>query len=184
MVIIRPLEHIEWADLDRIMPGYTSAEKYAVVKIEADERTTISLQLVALDTPYTRRWDHRTEGNIENLQRVLKEQLSLGAYDDGELVGLAIAERHDWHRTLWIWEFGIAASHRRRGIGRQLMDALVADARAEGLRIMVAETQNTNVPAIRFYRAAGFALDALDLSYYTNSDVTDFEVAIFMKRKL
>jgi hypothetical protein len=30
----------------------------------------------------------------------------------------------------------------------------------------------------------GFEIDALDLSYYTNQDVEEGEVAIFMKRKL
>jgi ribosomal protein S18 acetylase RimI-like enzyme len=49
---------------------------------------------------------------------------------------------------------------------------------------MVCETQNTNVPAITFYRRVGYEIDGVDLSYYTNRDMTDFEVAIFMKRKL
>jgi ribosomal protein S18 acetylase RimI-like enzyme len=46
------------------------------------------------------------------------------------------------------------------------------------------ETQNTNLPAIRFYRAVGFEIEAVDLSYYTNHDTLDGEVAIFMKRKV
>jgi ribosomal protein S18 acetylase RimI-like enzyme len=49
--------------------------------------------------------------------------------------------------------------------------------------VMVCET-NTNVPAISFYRQVGFSMDGVDLSYYTNRDLTDGEVAIFMKRKL
>ena len=51
-----------------------------------------------------------------------------------------------------------------------------------GCRVMVCETQNTNVPAIRFYRNIGFEVGAVDLSYYTNNDLTEFEVAVFMKR--
>jgi ribosomal protein S18 acetylase RimI-like enzyme len=49
---------------------------------------------------------------------------------------------------------------------------------------MVAETQTTNVPAICFYRQAGFEFGGIDLSYYTNRDRIDGEVALFMKRKL
>ena len=63
------------------------------------------------------------------------------------------------------------------------MERVAEIAKAEGLRILVCETQNTNVPAIDFYRRVGFEVDSVDLSYYTNSDV-EGEVAIFMKRKL
>jgi ribosomal protein S18 acetylase RimI-like enzyme len=48
----------------------------------------------------------------------------------------------------------------------------------------VCETQDTNQPAIAFYRAVGFEIEAVDLSYYTNHDLAGGEVAIFMKRKL
>ena len=63
------------------------------------------------------------------------------------------------------------------------MDQVAEVAKAEGLRILVCETQNTNVPAIVFYRSVGFEVGGVDLSYYTNRDVED-EVAVFMKRKL
>jgi ribosomal protein S18 acetylase RimI-like enzyme len=49
---------------------------------------------------------------------------------------------------------------------------------------MVCETQNTNAPAIAFYRRVGFELDGIDLSYYSNEDVTQGEVALFMKLRL
>ena len=66
----------------------------------------------------------------------------------------------------------------------RLMSALTKIAKDNDCRVMVCETQNTNLPAIRFYRAAGFEIDSLDLSYYTNTDPEDFEVALFMKKKL
>jgi ribosomal protein S18 acetylase RimI-like enzyme len=100
------------------------------------------------------------------------------------MVGIAIAEKVDWNRSLWVWEFGVAETHRRRGIGRRLMEALADEAKEAGLRIMVCETQNTNVPAIAFYRKVGFEIEGIDLSYYSNSDMTEGEVAIFVKRKL
>jgi ribosomal protein S18 acetylase RimI-like enzyme len=74
--------------------------------------------------------------------------------------------------------------HRGAGIGRQLMQVVLANARRVGCRVVVCETQNTNVPAIDFYRKVGFEIDAIDLSYYSNHDVHDGEVAIFMKYKL
>jgi len=38
------------------------------------------------------------------------------------------------------------------------------------------------VPAIRAYRRLGFVLDAVDLSFYSNEDVAQENVAVFMKR--
>ena len=111
--------------------------------------------------------------------------LALGAYDGEMWVGVAVGERRDWNRTLWLHEFHVAAGHHRQGIGRRLMDALAERARAAGLRALMLETQNTNVPAIRFYRRVGFTLDGLNVAYYTNDDLRpDLTVALFMTRRL
>jgi ribosomal protein S18 acetylase RimI-like enzyme len=65
------------------------------------------------------------------------------------------------------------------------MERLVGSAKAAGLRIIVCETQSTNVPAIRFYRRVGFKMEGIDLSYYSNEDMApEREVAVFMKRRL
>lgn len=90
-----------------------------------------------------------------------------------------------WNKSLWVWEFHVAEMYRRRGLGRRLMDALAGRAKAAGLRTIVCETQNTDVPAIDFYRAVGFSIEGIDVSYYTNDDLLPGgEVAIFMKRRL
>jgi ribosomal protein S18 acetylase RimI-like enzyme len=78
----------------------------------------------------------------------------------------------------------VAQPCQRQGIGRRLMEALAVRATEAGLRVMVCETQNTNLPAIDFYRSVGFEIEGVDLSYYSNRDLIEGEVAIFMKRKL
>jgi ribosomal protein S18 acetylase RimI-like enzyme len=168
------------------MPGYTSHEKYEVHQDVApdDETIRFSLRRVALRQPYRKQWDYDPDDVLPVGSRCVASGLSLGAFDGNLMVGIALAEVTAWNGTLSIPYFGVATSHRRRGIGKRLMAHLVARAQAQGLRAMVAETQNTNVPAIRFYRKADFAFDGVDLSYYSNRDVTEGEVAIFMKRKL
>ena len=59
-------------------------------------------------------------------------------------------------------------------------ETIPADQLRTGMRVIVCETQNTNVPAIRFYQRMGFTLDGIDLSFYETID----EVAFFMKRKV
>lgn len=184
MITISRLDTIDRKTLHRIMPGYVATHKYAVSKSETREETIIRLRLVELDEPYARVWTEEDQEEFERYRGYAAQGLSLGAYDGDCLVGIALTERRDWNRTLWVWEIGVEEAYRRQGIGKRLVDALSEIARAQGLRVLVFETQSTNVPAIRFYRSVGCEIDAVDLSYYTNDDVTDGEVAIFMKRKV
>ncbi|MEP7356390.1 MAG: GNAT family N-acetyltransferase, partial [Anaerolineales bacterium] len=77
----------------------------------------------------------------------------------------------------------VAAAWQRRGIGRRLIDALSQQAAQAGLSALVCETQNTNVPAITFYRSQGFVFDGARLALYAGSEL-EGEVAMFMKRSL
>ena len=181
MVEIRRLKHLRREDL-HIMAGYVSTDRYHVLKTETADEFCFILKRQKLDAPYVKRWSFSEEA-FRNYSELVNQSLSLGAYDAGQLVGIAISENIEWNKSLWVREFGVAESYRRKGVGRQLMGQVAEVAKAEGLRILVCETQNTNVPAIDFYRSAGFEVDGVDLSYYTNRDV-EGEVAIFMKRKL
>ena len=183
MIEIKTLRRLEPDDLRRLNVGYTSPAKYVVKKSESPQKTTITLELVSLDHPYVKEWE-TDEQEIARGQEVVTYGLSLEAYERDQMVGIALAEPRRWNRSLWVWEFHIAETHRRKGLGRQLMQALVQNARKAGLRVLVCETQSTNMPAINFYRAMGFEIDGIDLSYYTNNDLYHSEVALFMKRKL
>jgi ribosomal protein S18 acetylase RimI-like enzyme len=183
MITIKPLHNLSWPEIERIVTGYDSTEKYAVHKIEDELQILFEIELEPLLVPY-----HKSFVTDETTYHILLEAVgegfSLGAYDEQRLVGVAITEPRRWNNSLWVWEFDIEASYRRQGVGRLLMGTLVERSRQAGFRCIVCETQNTNVPAIRFYRQLGFELEGVDLSYYTNRDVSDFEVAFFMKRKL
>ena len=183
MLSIRRLTGIGLDALNRLNSGYTSTECYCVSKSELPDRIIISLQLKHLEIPFHKRWES-TQEDLERYEQVVNSGFSLGAYLNNQQVGIALAEKRDWNSSLWIWEFYVEGTYRRKGIGRQLMESLAHLAKQAGLRIMTAESQNTNAPAIAFYRALGFEIDGIDLSYYTNQDLESGEVAVFMKRKL
>ena len=128
-------------------------------------------------------FDHDDE-TLQRYQRVLSDGYSFGAYDENLLVGLVIGEPHEWNRSLWVWEFHVVEACRKRGIGKQLMDSVAEKAQRAGFRTIVCETQNTNVTAIEVYRRLGFGLEGIDISYYSNDDYPDGEIAVFMKRRL
>ena len=184
IIDIRTLAHYDPADLRRMGYGYVSTEAYSARKVESPEATQITLQLATLKQPHVKHFPIADGEEAAFYERLAGGGFSLGAYTSGELVGLTLAERREWNNTLWVWEFCIDERLRGQGIGRRLMEALAEKARAADIRAIELESQNTNVPAIRFYRAVGFEIDGLDLSHYTNDDASNGEVAIFMKWKL
>lgn len=183
MIEIRPLTRFSMDQLAEIGSGYTSTARYVVRKTESHEHMAITMDLTPFGSPYMKRWERSDEKEQQRYQQYAAEGYSLGAYDGDRLVGYALTEPRWWNRTLWVWEFHVEQGYRRKGIGRKLMDTLAERALQAGFRCIGLETQNTNVPAISFYRAVGFEIEAVDLSFYTNTDLIDGEVAIYMKRK-
>jgi ribosomal protein S18 acetylase RimI-like enzyme len=72
----------------------------------------------------------------------------------GRLVGTSWLTT-DTRRT-YLHHFAIRPDHQRRGLGRALLDATLAAARAIGLQVKL-EVHRDNVAAIRLYESAGFA---------------------------
>ena len=73
---------------------------------------------------------------------------------DGVPVGLAnVALRGD---RAWIGGIGVTPFGRRRGIGEQLLRAVVDEARARGARVVQLEVIEGNEPAVALYEKLGF----------------------------
>lgn len=182
---ILPLTTLKLDEVLPIVTGYISDEKYAVKKSEDGDQICFDIHLVKLEKPHRATFEQDFRGeDYPRYVAMLAQGHSFGAYHNGRLVAFAINEVNDWNRSLRIWEFQVMQDYRGQGIGRALMERVIAKAVESKFRILVLETQNTNVPAIRFYRRMGFTLEALDLSLYTNEDVESGEVAFFMKRRL
>ena len=143
----------------------------------------LSCDLVTLAKPYVKRF-HFDDETLQQYNAVLNEGYSFGAYDGDLLVGLAIAEGHQWNRSLSSMSFMSSETYRNQGIGRRLMDRVAEKASCAGFRIIVCETQNTNPTAINVYRKLGFRVEGVDISFYSNDDYPQGEIAVFMKRRL
>lgn len=184
MIEVRPLTKLDATELKRIASGYSSDSKYVVMHVDSASRASIDLRLVALKQPFVKKYDHFDAETLQRYNEVLKDNYSFGAYDGELLVGLLIAEARLWNLSLWVCEFHVAETHRQMGIGKRLMECAAEKAKQAGLRIIVCETQNTNAAAISIYRKLGFGIEGIDISYYSNTDYPDGEIAIFMKRRL
>jgi len=116
-VSIRTLDHLTEEDVAWTTEGYVSEERYRVTRTETPERVVISLDLESLPRPYVKHWDKPPEWTLNHYRGLLAEGLSIGAYEGDRLVGLLIAERRNWNKTLWIWEFHVRRPGRSAGHG-------------------------------------------------------------------
>lgn len=183
MAEIRPLTSLTLDELHRVASGYVSQQRYAVSHFETENAVTFTLLLTQLEQPYVKRYSFN-EDTIQAYRALLGNGFCFGLYENESLIGLAISEVHTWNNSLQIHDFHIAEEYRGRRLGRQLMEQVVSAARHAGLRMVVCETQNKNVPAIKFYKRLGFSLEGIDLTHYRNTDYPDGEIAVFMKLRL
>jgi streptothricin acetyltransferase len=184
MIDYRILTELIPADLQRVAGGYVSEERYSVAWQDSDAHASFELRSVPLEKPYVKSFAHFDAHTLDRYEKMLSQGFSLGAYAGNLLVGFLIAEIQEWNRSMMVWEYHVARTHQNRGIGRTLMDRVKSAARQAGMRIIICETQNVNVPAIRIYHKLGFRIEGVDLSFYTNEDYPEGEVAVFMKCRL
>jgi ribosomal protein S18 acetylase RimI-like enzyme len=64
--------------------------------------------------------------------------------------------------VLEIKSTAVLATHRRRGIGRQLIEAALAVAREEGRRLVRVGTATADIGNLRFYQRLGFRLRSIE----------------------
>jgi len=68
--------------------------------------------------------------------------------------------------------------HRRRGHARALLAELLSYARRERKRLFLLEVRQSNEPAIRLYRSAGFETTGVRRGYYSDTGEDAFEMRI------
>ena len=77
---------------------------------------------------------------------------------------------YELHRTkLQMLNFAVLRSHRRLGIGTQMMDKLVAKLAPDRRGRIVLEVRETNLPAQLFYRSLGFRATTVLKDFYQDS---------------
>jgi len=90
------------------------------------------------------------------------------ADDEGSVVGRLSVARDPHSASRHVADLGlmVAASHRRRGIGRALLEQAEAWARAAGVLKLELHVFPWNEPAIRLYEEFGFEREGLRKEHY------------------
>jgi ribosomal protein S18 acetylase RimI-like enzyme len=128
------------------------ADDYRRVRLEA-----LRLHPDAFGAAYE---DEAALDSTQFAERLAMEGLTrYGGYAHGLLVGLSglrihngAKERHKAH----LFSMYVAAAHRRSGLAQQLVDAVIAGARAGGAVVLQLSVTVHNEPALQLYRRMGF----------------------------
>ena len=98
------------------------------------------------------------------------------ATDSDELLGYAgLAATGD---EAWVQNIAVRRTAQRRGVGRRMLEALLAEAERRGIKQMMLEVAVDNAPAQRLYATYDFEPVGIRRGYYQPSN-TD---ALVMKR--
>ena len=124
-------------------------------------------------------WSYRTE-RFETVQtmvfpdenydyeRVAQNGVILGAYENGECIGVAIFQDH-WLKHLYLLDLKVNASFRGMGVGKALIAAGLAAAKERGYRGLYTQAQDDNLNACMFYLHAGFEIGGFDNHVYNGT---------------
>ena len=101
-------------------------------------------------------WNSR-KGVRDSWAKVIDDPnwIALIAVEGGHVVGMAQG-RVDWSRLGSLGFLGVDDSHRRKGIGRALLERFIEESRKRGATKVTLDTSPTLVPAAKLYAGMGF----------------------------
>jgi ribosomal-protein-alanine N-acetyltransferase len=109
-------------------------------------------------------WNELANGNFYLVAR------DAGGGCDGGIVGYAGLSVGD--AEVWVQNIAVRRDLQRRGVGRVLLEALLAEASSRGVKAVLLEVAVDNLPAQRLYTDYGFETVGVRKGYYqpTNTD--------------
>lgn len=139
--------------------------------LESDLGQVTAIEKVSFATP----WSERT---FRNLLRRPDAVLLSAVYEEDRVAGYAAM----WlvGREAELGDLAVAPTDRRRGIGGELVDAVLAEARIRGVVRIFLEVREGNRSAQGLYRSRGFEIIGRRRGYYAGPK----EDALVMRRLL
>jgi ribosomal protein S18 acetylase RimI-like enzyme len=133
----------------RSRPEDADALRVAIDGVARERRYIALLEAPALEAI-------RAFADADNVVRLV-------ALSEGHVVGWADVQRMVragfTHRG--VLGMGVVASHRRQGVGRALLDALLVESGALGVTRLELEVFRSNAAAVALYQQAGFELEGI-----------------------
>jgi ribosomal-protein-alanine N-acetyltransferase len=95
---------------------------------------------------------------------------------DGGALGFALV----WHAAdeVHLLDLAVDERSRRRGVGRELVEAVLGAARERSARLVLLEVRRSNQAAIALYRSTGFSENGVRRGYYSDNGEDALEMMI------
>jgi len=175
---IIPLPKEEWKGVPILMK-YTTEEYYDLETRTESDGFHVQMVKKRFETPVThtpQEYDFPDSLYQDHWEKA--EAFGIVSEKDGKKELLACIEicPEEWSNRLMVTELWVADELHRQGIGTRLMNVAKEQAKLQGRRAIILETQSCNVRAIAFYLSQGFELIGFDSCCYTNIDVERQEV--------
>ncbi|NPV41111.1 MAG: GNAT family N-acetyltransferase [Anaerolineae bacterium] len=130
----------------------------------ADQPTVKALVLAGL-ADHWGTLDLSKNPDLNDIAATYKDAYFIVAKQQGEVVGCgALVPRST--DTAEVVRMSVAAAARRQGLGRRILTALCAEAKARGFKRIILETTQTWSEVIAFYQRFGFRI-----THYKDGDV-------------
>ena len=111
-------------------------------------------------------------------QRTGERSIGYLAMDDGVACGIAAGflDEHEASRAHLV-SMWISPTHRRLGVGRSLVSAIIAWAQTRAVRTLHLMVTSNNESAIRFYESLGFARTGRTEAYPNDVKLIEYEMS-------
>ena len=183
MIEIKKLTHLSLELLKTFGDkAYSSDFIYEISRNDLDNVISFKMNLLKQEKTFVKFWPASDIIN-NDLERKLNQNNSFGSYETDKLTGFVINDFRKWNNSLWIEMILVKEDCRTRGAGSLLLKATEELAIEKKIRMIELETQNTNVPAIKFYKKNGYEFTGLNISLYDPAVIKD-ETAIFMSKNI
>ncbi len=180
------MKHYDIQELDKeqwkgtFLPvSYTSNSYYDLCIQKASDGFDISIHKKRFEKPFT----HLSEDG-EYPDRLYEDwwekARAFGIVEDGNLLAAIEVCPEEWSNRLLITELFVDTEIRGQGYGKKLIELAKTIAVENHYRVLMLETQSSNVNAVDFYLHEGFTLIGFDTCCYTNRDIERKEVRFNM----
>ncbi len=141
---------------------------FTVRPIHAEELEEMTRVWIESGLPYRPKGRDAPERLEEQLRR--DPDLFIGAFDGGRMIGVAIAT--DDGRKGWINRLAVLPDHRRKGVGRALVDACEDALRRRGRGVFSILIEGRNEASEQLFVTSGYR-DESYIRYYAKRDSED-----------
>ncbi len=176
--VIRELDRHEWKGTP-LPVSYTSEWYYDIRVRKTPDGFSVPIRKKRFETPFT----HLPEDG-EYPDRLYEDwwgkAAAYGIVEDGKLLAAIEVCPEEWSNRLLITELFVGEEIRGQGYGKKLIDLAKQITVQNGYRVLMLETQSSNVNAVDFYLHEGFTLIGFDSCCYTNRDLERREVRFDM----